>query len=97
MSLGSGDPGLWPEGSWQLKESRDIRNRFVFYIERHEREDHEGKICTHERAGMIAFLCHSIGVHAEMSRDFLGVVGSYIELYDKQHAELRPRDAEREH
>lgn len=59
--------------------TNELRDRIFEIVGEHEKTDHDGEPCVGNRTGLIAWLCHSIGV-----RDFEKLAEMVAE-YDVDH------------
>jgi hypothetical protein len=78
-------PETVPSG--EMLEAREIRDRVIALVEKHEQERHDGEICSENRVSLFAYLAHSIGVHPGMALDFFNAVSLYKSQHDERHAQ----------
>jgi hypothetical protein len=53
-------------------------------LSQHERDDHDGHMCLVERAGMVAFFAHRLGVNTEAA---LELFVDCLAEYERAHVE----------
>lgn len=61
--------------------ARNAVNVLIGILADHEREAHAGEPCLDERAGMVAFVAHAVGLHPQ----HLDRVGDALAIYEEHH------------
>lgn len=67
-------------------EAREAVNMLNAIIERHEEDDHHGETCEVERAGMVAYVAHCLGVPAHAIDEVRVILIGYEHHHDAAHA-----------
>lgn len=68
-------------------ETKAFLNLFQAWLEEHDREVHDGEPCAGERAGIIAFIAHRIGMTPEAWELVPETYAYYKEQHDAGHRE----------
>ena len=83
MFFANEQPGLHPLND----EVRAFISQFQEWLEEHDREVHDGEPCPGERAGIIAFFAHRIGMTIEAWELVPETLAYYEEQHDARHRE----------
>lgn len=69
---------------WMVEGARRLANEAEALLRRHEHEDHDGDTCVPERAGMVAYFAHRLGVR---DRDSIIMMIESLAEYEARHVE----------
>jgi hypothetical protein len=67
------------------KEAKQFADDFNEWLEKHEREYHDGERCDEERANMLAYFAHRMGYSHEVLVLMLNRLGDYQAIHEEHH------------
>lgn len=66
-------------------QARAAADVLIGIVERHEADDHDGALCPDQRAGIVAFVAHCLGLRPGALRDVERFLVDYEETHEHHH------------
>ena len=63
----------------------DLRDRAFEVLAQHEQKEHGGAACLAERINLIAWLCHCLGISADVASSHIFAVFHRLQQYGGEH------------